>query len=182
MNLQDDKSLASIAAALAHAPGATYQEIAKAIGVSRATLYRFCSSKDELIHLLHRHCIARLTASLHEARLDEGSPVDALTRLVEGQVVHKELHAFLMEFWSRDIETDPELGPACLAYEATLDQFFLRGQREGVFRVDIPAAALNESLGGMLIGLMEGERRGRIARASVLPIACALILEGAMRR
>lgn len=182
MNLDDDKGMAALAAALAHTPGATYQEIATAVGVSRATLYRFCSSREELVHRLLKHAIDRLTESLQAARLDEGPPVEALDRLVEGEIAHRELHAFMTEFWSREIEMDADLAPACQAYEKALDAFFLRGQREGVFRIDIPAAVLNESLSWLLIGLMDAERRGRIARTSVLVTARALFLEGAAHR
>lgn len=182
MNLDDDKGMAALAAALAHAPGATYQEIATAVGVSRATLYRFCSSREELVHRLLKHAIGRLTESLRAARLDEGSPIEALDRLLAGEVVHRELHAFMTEFWSREVETDAELAPVCQAYEKALDAFFLRGQREGAFRIDIPAAVLNESLSWLMIGLMDAERRGRIARTSVLQTARALFLEGAAHR
>ena len=182
MNLDDDKGMAALAAALAHAPGATYQEIAAAVGVSRATLYRFCSNREELVHRLLKHAIDRLTETLLAAQLDEGPPVAALERLLEGEIAHRELHAFLTEFWSRDIEMDADLAPACQAYEKALDVFFLRGQREGAFRIDIPAAVLNESLSWLLIGLMDAERRGRIARTSVLATARALFLEGAAHR
>ncbi len=182
MNLDDDKGMAALAAALAHAPGATYQEIATAVGVSRATLYRFCSNRDELVHRLLKHAITRLTENVLAARLEEGPPVEALDRLLQGEFQHRELQAFLTEFWSREIEVDAELAPACEAYEKALDAFFLRGQREGVFRIDIPAAVLNESLAWLLIGMMDAERRGRVARSSVLESVRALFLEGAMHR
>lgn len=181
MNLDDDKGMAALAAALAQTPGATYQEIATAVGVSRATLYRFCSSREELVQRVLNHAIARIMKVLHDARLDEGSPIEALDRLLEGEYQHRELHVFMSAFWSREIELDPEVAPALQSYDKALDNFFLRGQREGVFRIDIPAAALNESLTWLLIGLMDAERRGRIARASVLATARALFLEGVMQ-
>ena len=40
MNLDDDKTLVALAAAMVQYPRATYQDLAVAIGVSRATLYR----------------------------------------------------------------------------------------------------------------------------------------------
>lgn len=179
MNLDDDKGMAALAAALARSPGATYQEIAAAVGVSRATLYRFCSSRQELVQRLLKHAVTRLTDGLRAARLDEGTPVEALDRWLEGESMHPELQAFLTEFWSSEAERDADLAPYWLAYEKTLDAFFLRGQREGFFRIDIPAAALNECLTWLLIGLMDAERRGRVARASVAATARTLFLEGA---
>ncbi|MDH1334617.1 TetR/AcrR family transcriptional regulator [Comamonas thiooxydans] len=182
MNLNDEQGMAALAAALAYAPGATLQEIATAVGVSRATLYRFCSSREKLVHRLLKHAVTRLAESLQAAKLDEGSPAEALERLLIGEFEHRELHAFMMEFWSKEIEVDTELAPACNAYEKALDAFFLRGQREGFFRIDIPAAVLNENLTWLLIGLMDAERRGRIARTSVLQTARALFFEGAAQR
>lgn len=182
MNLNDEQGMAALAAVLVYAPGATLQEIATAVGVSRATLYRFCNSREKLVRRLLKHAVTRLAEGLKVVRLEEGSPVEALERLLVGEFEHRELHAFLMEFWSKEIEIDAELVPACKAYEKALDAFFLRGQREGVFRIDIPAAVLNESLTWLLIGLMDAERRGRIARTSVLQTARALFLEGAAQR
>lgn len=179
MNLGDNKMLVRVAAALVKSPGATYQELAAVIGVSRATLYRFCSSRKELVHRLLKHSVTCLTASLHSARLDEGPAEAALLRLIEGQIAHRELHAFLTEYWRAEYESDPEIAAESQAYERTLDAFFLKGQKQGVFRIDVTAAALNETLMWMVIGFMDAERRGRVARASLLPTVQTLFFQGA---
>lgn len=45
-----------------------------------------------------------------------------------------------------------------VCHEASLDAFFLRGQREGVFRIDAIAAALTEIWFSVVAGLADGER------------------------
>lgn len=55
----------------------------------------------------------------------------------------------------------------------------MRGQREGIFRIEIGAAVLSESLISLLSGLMDAERRGRIARASLPGMIETLFLAGA---
>lgn len=179
MSLDDDNLMIALAAILAKSPNATYQEIAKGLGISRATLYRFCGNREELIHRILKYASSKLTENLKTARLEEGHPLEALNRLLESESEYRSLHAFLSEFWSSLHELDAELLPSFLTYEKTLDTFFLRGQHEGVFRIDVPAAVLNEALTWLLIGLMDSERRGRIARASVTEIAKQLFLEGA---
>ena len=43
---EEEKTLAALALAMVDHPRATLQELAKAIGVSKATLYRFCRTRD----------------------------------------------------------------------------------------------------------------------------------------
>lgn len=63
-----------------------------------------------------------------------------------------------------------------------LDAFFLRGQKEGVFRIDIPAQGLTEIWAALTIGLVDSERRGRIARASLATIMNEAFIHGMAAR
>ena len=182
MGLNNDKTLAALAAAMAQQPRGTIQDWASAIGVGRATLFRFCKTRDELVLRLLVHSGERLGAALDRAKVHEGPPRDALTRLIKAQVEHKELMAFMLQFWDVEAEKDPVLAESWQAYEATLDAFFLRGQREGAFRIDITAAALNDTMLWLVIGLMDSERRGRIPRAGLAASIEQLFMTGAAAR
>lgn len=59
-----------------------------------------------------------------------------------------------------------------------MDAFFLRGQHEGVFRLDIPAPALTEIWGATIVGIADGARRGRIARAGLATLVDLVFLHG----
>lgn len=176
--VEDEKTLAALALAMVDHPRATLQALAKAIGVSKATLYRFCKTREQLIERLFDHSANRLRRSIDEAELEKGPAVAALRRLIQGQLAHKELTAFLTYYWQPDSMQDPRGVETWTAFDAAVDAFFLRGQQEGAFRIDISAAALTETLFSMVIGLLDAERRGRVARAAVPDMVEQVFLRG----
>jgi TetR/AcrR family transcriptional repressor of mexCD-oprJ operon len=178
MSLGDHKSLAAIAVAMVKKPGATYQELAEDIGVSRATLYRFCPNRQELILRVLRHATNQLNQSIENARLSDGSPAEGLNRLVNAYVENKELVGFIAQYWYADAQLDTELTKAWYLHQIEVDKFFLRGQAEGVFRIDITAATFNDGLCWLIVGLVDSERRGRVARAGFANMIETLFLNG----
>ncbi|MBN9460894.1 MAG: TetR family transcriptional regulator [Burkholderiales bacterium] len=176
---EDNRLLASLALALVDQPRANLQELARAVGVSKATLYRFCRTREQLVERLVAHATRLIGEAIQAAGLDAGPPLEALKRLTANNVEHRELTAFLIYYWKPDsaLEACPHID-----WEAALDAFFLRGQQEGVFRIDVPAPALTEIWVSILLGLVEAERRGRIARAGLPALVERAFLEGAATR
>ncbi|MBV5291663.1 MAG: TetR family transcriptional regulator [Curvibacter lanceolatus] len=179
LNAEDERVLAALALALVDKPRATLQELAQAIGISKATLYRFSRTREELVDRLMAHGAHLMNRSLEEAELDKAPTVDALRRFIEGQLRHSELAAFMIYYWKPDTLQDARAAATWTDYFSVLDEFFVRGQREGIFRIEIGAAVLSESLISLLSGLMDAERRGRIARASLPGMIETLFLAGA---
>ena len=60
--------LPPLALALVNHPRATLQELAKAIGISKATLYRFCPTRDLLIKRLLEQSLRTLDEALDRER------------------------------------------------------------------------------------------------------------------
>lgn len=58
-------------------------------------------------------------------------------------------------------------------------RFFLRGQREGLFRIDISAPVLTETFASLLFGLVDAERRGRVARTGMDAVLLQMFMQGA---
>lgn len=173
----NNRLLPALALALVDHPRATLQELAQAVGISKATLYRFCRTRDELISRLVHHCTQALGAVIRNARVEDETSLAALRRLNANMLEQREVAAFLIYYWretvsgvSSDWQTE---------WEDKLDAFFLRGQQQGLFRIDISAQALSEIWITILIGLLDGERRGRIARAGLAGLAERAFLEGA---
>lgn len=166
----DTRMLAALAMALLDKPRSSLQELARAASVSKATLYRFCRTREELTERLLTHSMEVFKKAIDAARLDEGSPIDALHRLTTMYLEDRDLTPFLMYYW-RDATTDPAVAEH---WDVSMDAFFLKGQREGAFRVDIPAAALTEIWGCVVIGIADAERRGRVARSGI-----SLLIENA---
>ncbi|MFP9230947.1 TetR/AcrR family transcriptional regulator [Pectobacterium cacticida] len=173
---EDERILPTLARAMVEQPRATLQELAKAVGISKAKLYRYCRTRQELIERLIGYGHHTLTDALHRARLSEDPPLDALRRLIIFNLDHKDLTSFLMHYW-RDVSGIPNEQTS--TWEAILDEFFLRGQYEGVFRIDIPAPALTEVFVGTLMNLIDAERRGRVARLGLAVLIEQTFLNGA---
>lgn len=82
-----------------------------------------------------------------------------------------------MYYWWRDDTADPTTEAD---WQSILDSFFLRGQQQGIFRIDIAAPALTEIWGSILIGLVDAERRGRVARVGLATLIETAFLHGAL--
>lgn len=173
---EEHQTLVALAQALVDLPRANLQELAKAIGISKATLYRFCRTREQLIERLLAHATKTIGEAIQAAELDTAPPLEALRRMTVNNLEHRELSAFLIHYWKPDPMCDP-----CpdASWDVALDAFFLRGQQQGVFRIDIPAPALTEIWVSILLGLVEAERHGRIARSGLAAVVERAFLHGA---
>jgi TetR/AcrR family transcriptional regulator, mexCD-oprJ operon repressor len=178
--LDDERLLALLAQALVSQPRATLQELAQAVGVSKATLYRFCRTREELLDRLMSHGAQVMHRALAGASVDDGTPSDALRRVIQGLMEHRALAAFLTFYWRPDSEKDTRWATLWNEFENTLDALILRGQREGVLRIDISAPALMETLIALVTGMVDAERRGRVARAGMAGMVETLFMRGAL--
>lgn len=162
----NDKLMAALALALVEKPRGSLLELARAAGISKATLYRFSRTREQLIERLMRHSDHAFNAAIARADLQTGAPAEALRRLIVLNLEHRELLLFVMHYL-KDAGTNWEAG--CY-WETELDRFFLRGQQEGVFRIDVPAAAMTEIWCSVITGLVDAEQRGRIARGGLVTL------------
>lgn len=175
---QDGQLMASLAVAMVDQPRASLQELAKAVGISKATLYRFCRTREQLYERLVEHAVQAVSEATENADLTGAAPLEALRRLTEGSLGHRELSLFLTYYWRNNaagsgIRTN---------WDQALDAFFLRGQQQGVFRVDIPAAALTEIYVSVLTGIISAEKNGRVARLGMATLVESVFLGGALAR
>ncbi len=171
----DIRLLASLAQALVAQPRATLQELAQAVGISKASLYRFCRTREQLVEWLVLYSARTMSEMLESARLEVDPPLDVLSYLVDQHLTHRELATFLEYYWR---EGDAELQQQHKEWQRIMDTFFLRGQHEGVFRIDISAAALTELWIASLVGLIDAERRGRVARVGLSALITGTFLQG----
>ncbi|WP_434698010.1 TetR/AcrR family transcriptional regulator [Pseudomonas sp. Z1-14] len=175
----DEKLLKALAIALVDHPRANFKEIAQAAGISKATLNRFCGTRENLIEMLLNYGSVVVKRIISDAELANTPPLEAWHRLIEGHLTHRELLVFLT-FQFKPDTLDMNAGANRWSYYAeTLDAFFLRGQKLGVFRIDIAAAAFTEIFASLVFGLVEAERRGRVARSGMATLIEHFFLEGA---
>ena len=179
MAVDREHVLRSAAALLTRKSTATMDEVAKAAGISRATLHRHFAGRDALVRALEGLGIAECESALDAARLDEGSPSEAVRRLVRELQPAAGLLAFLYgenELWEAN-EDDP-----WSRLDARIGALFVRGQQAGEFRIDLSAVWLTEALYGLIASGAWATQAGRVAANDFTHMIVELLLGGALRR
>ncbi|MFD2645487.1 TetR/AcrR family transcriptional regulator [Pseudomonas japonica] len=176
----DERLLKALADAIVVRPRATLKELAETAGVSKATLHRFCGTRDNLVRMLERHGEQVLSQITRDADLRQAEPLAALHHLVTEHLKHREIMVFLLFQYRPDTFEDQETNRLWQSYADALDAFFLRGQQAGVFRIDISAAVFTEMFLSMVYGVVDAERRGRAASANSVQTLELLFLQGAL--
>lgn len=74
--------LAAAAEELSSNPDSSMADVAQAASLTRATLYRHFSNRQTLLKAIQEEALARATQTLIECRLDEGSALEALRRVI----------------------------------------------------------------------------------------------------
>lgn len=136
----DERLIKALAVAIVDRPRATLKELAEAAGVSKATLHRFCGTRDNLVQMLEDHGETVLNQIIQACDLEHAEPLEALQRLIKEHLTHRELLVFLVFQYRPDFLDPHGEGARWQSYLEALDAFFLRGQQKGVFRIDITAA------------------------------------------
>jgi TetR/AcrR family transcriptional repressor of mexCD-oprJ operon len=152
------------------------QEIAAAAGVSRTTLHRLFPSRDALIEAIALLAVAKITAAYAEARLEEGAVLEALERLVTALVPLVYQFAFLVS--EAQIQESEALMEDDRELQRLTEAFFRRGQAEGAFRFDLPAAWLPYALSGLFLGAAEAVQQGDVAPRETTRLIMETFLAG----
>ena len=176
----DEHLLKTLTVAVVSRPRATMKELAQLAGVSKATLHRYCGTRENLGQRLEEYAGGTLNLIIQSAGLQHLEPLDALRRLIREHLGHRELLAFLMAQYRPDF-LDFERGDTRWKfYLEALDGFFLRGQQKGFFRIDITAAIFTELFITLVYGLVDAEQRGRAANADSARTLEQMFLHGAL--
>ncbi|MCQ8187102.1 TetR/AcrR family transcriptional regulator [Streptomyces rugosispiralis] len=180
MTLDRNDVLREAAALLTRRATASMDDIAKAAGISRATLHRHFAGRDALIRALEELCIERSEAALDTARIEEGDAVEALRRLVAALQPVSGLLAFL--YGENQLFEGEEINAGWARLDTRLTALFRRGQEQGNFRIDLTPVWLAEALYGLMASATWGVYDGRLAAKDVEYMVLELLLGGARRR
>lgn len=154
--------LDSAARILGRDPQASVDEIAKAAGTSRQTVYAHFPSRDALVGALIDRTTERVVAALEAAELDDGPASAALLRFVETG-----WHAFEGDPFLLNLATPPQSAAEELDRHrpilTQLTRVIERGQREGDFDPRLPVTWVLAAT--VALGHAAGEevRAGRMA-------------------
>lgn len=155
-------------------PGATLDEIASSVGKSRTSIHRSFGSRDKLLKNLADHAEVAIVELLGLVSVDK-SPELLLPEIAAGFHDNWEFIEFLYMAGS---ECGEEVCQVWSRLFCAMDDFFLRGQKRGVFRIDVTSSVLTEIFVSTTCGLFSAERRGRIARKDCLPWMIDVFLRG----
>lgn len=172
--MNEDKYLKLLATAIMDNPRRTTKELAEAIGISKATLHRLYGTRENLMSILEEQSKAVLDNIITVANAHYDDYRTGLRLLIEAHLDGNEFFLF-----SCHIQGCEEINK-WKNYSDTIDSFFLRGQKDGFFKIDIVAQALTEILVADICIMIEAERRGRIASANMLSTIETIFLNGAL--
>ncbi|WP_233416500.1 TetR/AcrR family transcriptional regulator [Streptomyces sp. N35] len=179
MAVDREHILRSAAALLTRKATSTMDEVAKAAGISRATLHRQFAGRDALIRALEALGLEQLETALDAARLDEGDAADAVRRLVAEVEPVAGFLAFLVTE-NQLFETDA-MNEGWTRIDDRISALFRRGQESGEFRIDLSPVWLTEALYGLVGSGAWAVQDGRVAAKDFQFMIVELLLGGVRR-
>ncbi|KQV14581.1 MULTISPECIES: TetR/AcrR family transcriptional regulator [unclassified Kitasatospora] len=174
-----DSVLEAAVGVLSRRPTAHLDEIARAAGISRATLHRIFPGREALIREVGALSLRKFATALDTAAIDTGDPQAALRRLVDAVVPDAALCAFLAG--ENQLFDDPEINELWEIQDERVRSLFLRGQQEGVFRIELSAGWLSEAFFDLVAGVGWAVQDGRLAPRDSAYSLAELFLGGALR-
>ncbi|MEV6343773.1 helix-turn-helix domain-containing protein [Actinoplanes sp. NPDC051851] len=177
--MDQEMLLRAAAEFLGRRPNATQDEIAEAVGVSRATLHRQFAGRRALMEAVDALAVREMRSVLAGARLDEGTATEALRRLV---VATQPVSPFLALLYSQSQEFDTdEIDGDWAEIDEALVAVFRRGQAAGEFRSDLSPAWLSDALYCLVAGAAWSIKVGRSAVRDYPDMIFSLIVGGVRR-
>ena len=125
--------------ALASDPDTSMSEIARRAGVVRATIYLHFPTREALLDAVMEHATSQVVEAMRGAEPQRGEPVEALERVLKAtwrQLAH--FHGLLALNTAR--LSAEELHRRHVPMLDQLEPLVERGQRQGLFRRDLPVA------------------------------------------
>lgn len=154
-------------------PNAGVADVAAAAGVGRATLYRHFPTRESLLEAIRTQGLADGEAAVEACRLDEGSPTEALARLMAAWLELGDRYRVVVANPSKPDNIDARAREERLG--EAIQKVVVRGQAEGEFSSEIPPMWAASVVGALLVAAITGVGDDRIRREdahSLLIKAC----------
>jgi len=125
--------------ALGSDPEASMAEIARRAGVARATVYVHFPTREALLHAVTHRAIVEVAEVIAAAEPHRGDPADALARVVAASWRRLGRYHALVAINTQQ-QGHAELRERHSSVLAAVEPLIERGQADGTFRADVPAA------------------------------------------
>ena len=174
-----ERILATARRELGRNPDITLEELARASGVVRRTLFGHFPGREALLEALAEEASEALKAALPtDPEPAEPESADrAFVRFVLSMWTVGDRYRLLLALARRDLGVErvaEVLAPARRVATAILD----RGQRDGVFHTQLPPAVLSAGLEALTIALLEELNTGELEDDGTHAAVAALIATG----
>ncbi|MET8679761.1 helix-turn-helix domain-containing protein [Streptomyces sp. NPDC004647] len=179
MSVDREHVLREAAALLTRKATASMDEIARAAGISRATLHRHFAGRDALVQALGVIGVQQVEERLAAARIEEGDPVEAVRRLVAEAIPVSGFLAFL--YGENQLYESGAMDEGWERIDERVGALFRRGQEQGLFRIDLTPAWLTEALYSLIAASAWTVQEGRVAANDAGYMVAELLLGGMIR-
>ena len=165
----------------------TLDDIAKPLGMSKASLYNFFRAKEEILAAISQETIESFTRELNLVLASDLSPGDKLRRIVRQHVRFViSNRSFLTVFFSEETNLPARFARALAVrkdrYDKGVESVVADGIRRGVFR-DVPPRLVVFGVLGMLNWLYKWYNpRGRWGAEEISSAFLSVVEEGLVRR
>jgi AcrR family transcriptional regulator len=164
--------LAAAREELSRDPAASLDEIARAAGVVRRTLYGHFPNRQALVAALAEEAAGSLGAALASARHEGDDPRTAMARMFLASWPVGDSYRTLIALGRRDLGEEgirAALDPARREATAILE----RGQLDGSFPGHLPAPVLAQALEAFILALLESQHPDPAGAASATAVLVA---------
>lgn len=168
-----DRIVAAARACLGRDPDATTDDIARAAGVGRMTLYGHFPNRAGLIDAALADAMRAGDETLSAVDLD-GDARDALTRLLESSWALVAESAALLEA-AEGVLPAGRLRELHAVPAERVERLIRRGQDDGAFRTDLPSDWLVNAVHYLLKGAAQEQRAGRLDTADAARVVTASV-------
>jgi len=151
-------------ALLARGAAASTTAVASEAGVSRVTVYAHFPTREALLEAVAERAVRAAADALASARLEDGTPLDALDRLIAIAWAELDRHGAIARTVTDQLPAEA-MARAHTALHAPLGALVARGQADGSFRTDLPATWLVATYFALMHACGDEVRAGRVARA-----------------
>ena len=180
-----DRSVAAILdaalEALASDPDSSMAEIARRAGVVRATIYVHFPTRESLLDAVMERAVADVAEATRGAEPHRGEPVEALERVL--RATWRELARFhaLLALNTARLSAE-ELRRRHLPVLDQLQPLIERGQRQGVFRRDLPVSWHLAVIRAIVHTASYESQGGRISESKVEPAMLSAVVSAISER
>lgn len=161
---------------LARNPGASFTELAPAIGISRATLYRHFAQREELIRALAMYALHEYDKKMNLIDKQNLPPLEKLKALLGALLPMGEQFHFLSKEW--EAIDDPEIADIYNRQSDGLVRLIQAAKDDGSIAQDTPTAWIVQALEALIYAAWESVEAGDIARNDAPSLVYRTLMEG----